>query len=63
MNLVCKITNGLTPNYLTDISPQLLENDIIASRTELFSNALIPSAVVLWNELPHDLNILYHIYL
>lgn len=61
-----KIINGLTPSYLSDLIPPLVQensayslrnsNDIqlIRARTNVFFNSFFPSTIRAWNDLPED---------
>ena len=65
--ILYKITNGLTPQYLQDSLPQLLQentsydirnsNDIRnpSANTNLFFNSFLPSPIRAWNDLPEDI--------
>ena len=62
-----KIMHGLSPNYLRDLVPPLVQettsyqlrnaNDIqtFATNSELFYNSFFPSSVRAWNALPEDI--------
>lgn len=62
-----KILNGLTPNYLSDCVPPLVQetttynlrnsNDIqtLHANTNLFYNSFFPSTIRAWNDLPEDI--------
>ena len=62
-----KITHGLSPNYLRDLVPPLVQetsnynlrnaNNIqtFASNTNLFYNSFFPSSVRAWNALPEEI--------
>ena len=61
-----KIINGLTPNYLLDLVPPIIQettnynlrkaNDIqtLHARTNLYYNSFFPSTIRAWNSLPED---------
>lgn len=61
-----KIMNGLTPDYLQNIVPPLVQETVsynlrnsgdlrnIRTHTNLFYHSFLPSAIRAWNELPDD---------
>ena len=67
LTILYKIINGLTPQYLQDTLPQLVQetksydlrnsNDIRNPRTNanLFFNSFFPSSIRAWNDLPDDI--------
>ena len=66
MCFVILIINGLTPNYLLDLVPPIIQettnynlrnaNDIqtLHARTNLYYNSFFPSTIRAWNSLPED---------
>ena len=65
--LLCKISHGLTPNYLSElVSPlvqetttyNLCNSDNIQNyraHSNLFHNSFFPSSIRAWNDLPNDI--------
>ena len=58
-----KILNGLTPEYLSDLMPPLVSDNLLNSdnvqsiraRTNIFFNSFFPSTIRAWNNLSEDI--------
>ena len=61
-----KIINGLTPDYLSDLLPPIVQDNVtynlrnannmrsLRARTNLYFNSFFPSTIRAWNELPDE---------
>ena len=62
-----KIINGLTPDYLSDLLPPIVQDNVtynlrnannmrsLRARTNLYFNSFFPSTIRAWNELPDEI--------